>query len=334
MNSTGRQEALSLDVLRLDARAEVDRIVDAIRHQVLHRLRRKGAVLGLSGGIDSSVSVALAARALGPGRVLGLLMPEADSSGESERLGRLVAEHCGVTAVLEDITPVLATAGCYTRRDEAIRSAIPQYSREYRSKVVLPSVLTGDAFRISRVVVESPSGVRTEARLSADGYRTLVAATNFKQRVRKMMEYYHADRLHYAVLGTPNRLEIDQGFFVKNGDGAADIKPLAHLFKSQVYQLAEYLEIPDEIRQRPPTTDTYSLDQSQEEFYFSLPYAQMDLCLYAKNAGILAAEAAASLGLTTEQVERVYGDIDSKRAATRYLHERPLLVEPIRELTC
>jgi NAD+ synthase len=332
VNTSERQIVLSAEVLRLDAAAETERIVQAIRDQVLHGLRRRGVVLGLSGGIDSSVSVALAARAVGPERVLGLLMPEADSSGESLRLGQLVADHYGVPAVVEDITAALEAAGCYSRRDDAIRTAIPHYSKAYRSKVVLPSVLSGDGYRISRVLVESPEGVRTEARLSADAYRTLVAATNFKQRVRKMMEYYHADRLQYAVLGTPNRLEIDQGFFVKNGDGAADIKPLAHLFKSQVYQLAEYLQIPEEIQRRPPTTDTYSLDQSQEEFYFSLPYAQMDLCLYAKNADIPAPEAADALGLTPDQVQRVYTDIDSKRSATRYLHERPLLVEPIHEL--
>ena len=127
-------------------------------------------------------------------------------------------------------------------------------------------------------------------------YLQIVAATNFKQRVRKMMEYYHADRLNYAVAGTPNRLEYDQGFFVKLGDGAADVKPIAHLYKTQVYALAEYLGVPEEIRRRPPTTDTFSLPQTQEEFYFALPYAKMDLCLYGHNHGVPAAEVAAAAG--------------------------------------
>ena len=163
-------------------------------------------------------------------------------------------------------------------------------------------------------------------------YLQMVAATNFKQRVRKMMEYYHADRLNYVVAGTPNRLEYDQGFFVKLGDGSADIKPIAHLYKTQVYALAEYLGVPEEIRRRPPTTDTFSLPQTQEEFYFALPYAKMDLCLYGRNNGVPAAEVAAAAGLTTEQVERVYKDIDQKRRTTAYLHARPQLVEPVAEI--
>jgi NAD+ synthase len=183
--------------------------------------------------------------------------------------------------------------------------------------------------RVFSVVVHDPSGREHAARLSQSAYLTIVAATNFKQRVRKMLEYFHADRLNYAVAGTPNLLEYDQGFFVKNGDGAADFKPIAHLYKSQVYQIAAALGVPDAIRTRPPTTDTYSLPQSQEEFYFSLPYDQMDLCLYAKNHGVSAAECGEALGLRAEQVERVYRDIERKREFARYLHKPPLtLVEP------
>jgi len=159
-----------------------------------------------------------------------------------------------------------------------------------------------------------------------------VAATNFKQRVRKMLEYYHADRLNYLTTGTPNRLEYDQGFFVKLGDGAADIKLIAHLYKSRVYQLAEYLGVPGKVRKRSPTTDTYSLHQSQDEFYFSLPYEQMDLCLYGKNNGIPAAAVAELIGLSEEQVERVYKDIDVKRRSTLYLHSKPHLVTGIAEI--
>jgi NAD+ synthase len=165
-----------------------------------------------------------------------------------------------------------------------------------------------------------------------NAYLNILAATNFKQRIRKMMEYYHADRLNYAVTGTPNRLEYDQGFFVKLGDGSADIKPIAHLYKTQVYQLAEYLGIPKEIRSRPPTTDTYSLAQGQDEFYFSLPYDKMDLCLYGKNNGFSPADIASSVGLPTDQVQRVFQDIDAKRLATRYLHMPPILIESVKEV--
>jgi len=139
--------------------------------------------------------------------------------------------------------------------------------------------------------------------------------------------------LNYAVIGTPNRLEYDQGFFVKLGDGAADIKPIAHLYKTQVYQMAHFLGVPYEIRKRTPITDTYSMPQTQEEFFFSLPYDQMDLCLYGKNNGIAYSDVAAAAGLTVEQVERVYQDIEVKRNSTHYLHMPAILVNKVDEIS-
>ncbi len=325
-------DALSPDVLVIDAAGEIERICRAVQDIVFQKLRRRGAVLGLSGGIDSSVVAALCVRALGKDRVVGLFMPEADSLGESLRLGRVIADALGIVTVLEDITPMLQASGCYRRRDEAIRKVIPDYRADYKSKLVLPSVLQATGYPVFSVVVESPQGVRTKARLTAEAYLGIVAATNFKQRTRKMMEYYHADRLQYAVAGTPNRLEYDQGFFVKNGDGAADFKPIAHLYKTQVYQIARLLDIPEEIRSRPPTTDTYSLAQSQEEFYFTLPYDKMDLCLWGSNHSIPAARIAPAVGLTPAQVEQVYRDIAGKRRATRYLHMKPVLIDEVKEV--
>lgn len=323
--------SLTKNLLEIDPAQETERIIAAMRAQ-LQRLRRKGVVLGLSGGIDSSVCAALCVKAFGPERVFGILMPEHDSSSDSESLGRLLADHLGMDCVLENIGPTLEAAGCYRRRDEAVQSVIPQFQPGNKFKVVLPPLLEGSAYRIHYVVAKLADGTQVKARLPLDAYQTIVAATNFKQRVRKMIEYFHADRLRYAVIGTPNRLEYDQGFFVKNGDGSADLKPIAHLYKSQVYQLADFLDVPDVIRVRPPTTDTYSLEQSQEEFFFSVPYQTLDLCVWAKNRGIPAAEIAETAGLTSDQAERVYRDIDAKRAATEYLHVHPLLVDPVGEI--
>jgi len=313
------------DVLTLDAEAEVERITQSLRAQVLGEFRRRGAVLGLSGGIDSSVVAALCVRAFGKDKVLGLFMPERDSADESLTFGRQVAEALGIEAIVENIAPALQGLGCYRRQDEAIRTIVPEYGPGWKCKLVLPSILEASRLNVTRLTVQSPAGETTTVRLTPAAYLQIVAATNYKQRVRKMTEYYHADRLNYAVAGTPNRLEYDQGFFVKQGDGAADVKPIAHLYKTQVYQLAAHLGIPEEIRRRPPTTDTFSLPQTQEEFYFALPYDRMDLCLYALNHGIPAAEVAPLVALEPAQVERVFKDIEAKRRATKYLHTPPLL---------
>jgi NAD+ synthase len=322
----------SADVLKIDTAAVSASIESQIRDIVLHRLNRKGVVVAISGGIDSSVVAALCFKALGPSRVLGLMLPEADSSPDSLQFANLLAQSLGLRTQVEDIAGILTAAGCYKRRDEAVRKVIPEYTAGYKCKIVLPDQVNGSAYPIFSVVVESPLGERTKTRLTLDSYLGVMAATNFKQRTRKMMEYYYADLFNYAVAGTPNRLEYDQGFFVKNGDGAADLKPIAHLYKTQVYQLAAYLGIPQEIQMRPPTTDTYPLNQSQEEFYFPLPYGRMDLCLYAKNHGLQPEEVAPVVELTTEQVARVYRVIDATRNATRYLHHGPVLCEEVREV--
>jgi NAD+ synthase len=322
----------STDFLALDPASTLSETATGIREHVIATLRRRGVVVGLSGGIDSSVVAALSVRALGPERVFGLLMPERDSSGESLVLGQRLASHLGIETRVENIGPTLEAIGCYARQTEAIRQVFPEYGDGWKCKITLPSILDSDRLNVFHLTVQPPSGEQQTARMPLNAYLQLVAATNFKQRVRKMMEYYHADRLNYAVAGTPNRLEYDQGFFVKQGDGAADVKPIAHLYKTQVYALAAYLDLPQEIRSRPPTTDTYSLAQTQEEFYFALPYDKMDVCLYGRNHGLLAEEVAPRVGLSPAQVARVYRDIDSKRRAARYLHLRPLLVQPVEEV--
>ncbi len=312
--------ALSPSVLQIDAPATAARIESFIRETVRDTLRRRGIVVGLSGGIDSSVVAVLSVHAVGAERVLGLLMPEADSSPDSAELARELADTFGIRTVVEDITATLAGAGCYRRRDEAIRSVVPEYGEGWQCKIVLPDVVTRPGYPIFSIVVRDPSGKEQRVRLTLDAYLGIVAATNFKQRVRTMMEYHYADLYRYAVAGTPNRLEDDQGFFVKQGDGAADLKPIAHLYKSQVYQLAESLGVPERIRTRRPTTDTYPLAQTQEEFYFGLSLEQTDLCLYAREQGLPASAVAEAIGLTGQDVDRAFRSIDAKREAARYLH--------------
>ena len=314
--------ALSPAVLRLDCIAEADRIAAWMRECLAQRLHRRGFVIAISGGIDSSVCAALAVRAVGANKVYGLLMPERDSSGFSTERGRLLAQHLGLTHEVFDIAPTLQALGCYQHRDDAIRRVFPAYGEGWKNKIVIAGGLAG-GINYFKLVVAEPGGSLHEARLPVREYLQIVAATNFKQRVRKTLDYFHADRLNYAVIGTPNRLEYDQGFFVKVGDGAADLKPIAHLYKTQVYAMARALGLPQAICEAEPTTDTYTLAQGQDEFYFALPYAQMDLALWSMNHGVPPAELGAALGLTAAQAQRVYDDIQAKRRAASYLHAAP-----------
>jgi len=323
---------LTSGVLDIDLRAVTDNICRRLVDIVVRDQRRRGLVVALSGGIDSSVCAALSVRALGPGKVFGLLLPEKDSSAASEDLGRRVAEHLGIEHIKQDIAPTLEAIGCYRWRDEAIHTVFPDYRNDWKNKLVIAGGIDG-GFNYFKLVVQTPSGTRHEKRLDHKQYMQIVAATNFKQRIRKTIEYFHADRLNYAVVGTPNRLEYDQGFFVKNGDGSADVKPIAHLYKTQVYALARYLGLPDVICNTKPTTDTYSLPQGQDEFYFALPYQQMDLALWAHNHGMAAGELADCLGVSGEQANYIYQDIEKKRSTTRYLHSKAVLIEKVNEIS-
>ena len=254
-------------------------------------LHKRGLVVAISGGIDSSACVSLAVRALGPERVFALILPERDSSDDSAARANILATHLGIRVETVDIAPALAAIGCYAQRDAAVRRALPEYGDGWRFKIVIEGGIDGQINRF-RLVAATPAGEAVERPLGLSEYLQIVAATNFKQRIRKNLEYFHADRLNYGVVGTPNRLEYDQGFFVKNGDGAADVKPIAHLYKSQVYGMARFLGLPERVCAAIPTTDTYSLEQGQDEFYFALPYRSMDLALWALNHDVAATELA------------------------------------------
>ncbi len=324
-------EIYTKEVIDFDKDKEVEKISNRLREILRNKLHRRGLVIAMSGGIDSSVCAALSVAALGKNKVFGMLLPEQDSSSDSSKRGDLLAKHLGIECVVHDIAPALSAIGCYEWRDEAIKKVFPEYGEGWKNKIVISGGLEGQVNHF-RLVVQTPDGEMKEDRLPLKEYLQIVAATNHKQRIRKTMEYFHADRLNYAVVGTPNRLEYDQGFFVKNGDGSADVKPIAHLYKTQVYALAKHLGLPDEICSAIPTTDTYSLSQGQDEFYFSLPYQQMDMALWAHNHKIATSELAEALNIDEAHAAFVYNDIETKRRTTQYLHAKAVLIEDIAEL--
>ena len=324
--------SIDASALHIDYDKACGEICRRLREILATDLSRRGFVIAMSGGIDSSVCAALAVRAIGRERVFGLLLPERDSSNASTQRGRLLAEYLNIRFHIQDIAPALEAIGCYHWRDEAIRNLFPEYGDGWKNKLVISGGIGGNINHFL-LVVQTPTGEVRRKRLALREYLQIVAATNYKQRVRKAVEYFHADRLNYAVIGTPNRLEYDQGFFVKNGDGSADVKPIAHLYKAQVYGMARHMKLPEEICNAVPTTDTYSLEQGQDEFYFALPFQQMDIALWAYNHNFSSADLAAALQIPNDQAVNIYRDIEAKRRATRYLHLKPILAETVSEVT-
>jgi NAD+ synthase len=326
-------KAVTIDIdqiagLTFDKDREIAKICDSICSVLGKKLKKRGLVVAVSGGIDSAVCCALAARAVGHKKIFALLLPERDSSSDSVRRGKALVERLGVPYVLQDIAGVLDAIGCYQWRDAAIKNIFPDYTSEWKSKIAIGGGVAGGINYFS-IIAEDPKGKSYQKRLAINEYLTIVAATNYKQRIRKTIEYFHADRLNYAVVGTPNRVEYDQGFFVKNGDGSADLKPIAHLYKTQVYALARHMRLPDEICDATPTTDTYSLTQGQDEFYYNLPYEQMDIALWCFNTGKSASHLAELLGLSVREAENVYKDIATKRRTTAPLHWPALLIDEV-----
>lgn len=311
------------DILSIDGEAEAERICAFIRQQV-DAQRREGVVVGMSGGVDSALAAALCVRALGKDKVLALILPEKESDPVSAEYASKYAGQLGLNTLTIDITPVLESLGTYEKRDEVIRDIFPEYTSQYRSKITLPpGLLARDAFNFFSLKIEDGRGTVKSARLDNRSVRTIVAATNTKQRTRMVHLYCYAEMNNYLVCGTTNRSENIQGFFVKYGDGGVDIEPLAHLYKMQVYQLSTYVGVTRKILEREPSPDTFSFRQSDEEFYFRMPYSILDLLLYAWENRVPLAEVCRVMDLTEEQVKRAFRDFNSKANATRHLHAMP-----------
>jgi NAD+ synthase len=313
-------------ILLEDLEAATKEITNKLQQDVLVSFKRNGAVIGISGGIDSSVCMALAVRAFGADKVVGIIMPEKDSSPDSEELALELAGKFGVRTIKEVITGALDGFKCYDRRDEAVKRVFPEYDpATYKMKIgIRQSGLYNNLPPLFTLSIIDRDGVQQDKMLHTKEYLQIVAASNFKQRSRMSILYYHAEALHYAVIGTPNKHEQEQGFFVKHGDGAGDVMPIGNLYKTQVYQFAEYLGVPRRIIERTPTTDTYSAEQTQEEFFYQLPFRLMDIYWYGFENGYSPGEVAAVMGETTERVDSLFRNFERKRKTTEYLRMPPV----------
>lgn len=317
----------SKELIKLDnVEQTVSTITENLRNDIFQILKRKGAIVGISGGIDSSVTLALAVKAIGPEKVLGIIMPENDSSPDSKKLALELADRFGVETIEENMTPPLAGFGCYKRRDEAVKSVIPEYNPETdKFKIEIKQrILNMKLPPVFNVTVYFKNGQVESKMLPLKAYLQIVAASNFKQRSRMSMLYYHAEANHFAVIGTPNKHEVKQGFFVKYGDGGADVMPIGHLFKTQVYELAKYLKVPQEIIDRTPTTDTYSAEQTQEDFFYQLPFETMDIIWYGWENGYSAEEVATEMDYSVEEISNIFTSFERKMKTAEYLRMAPI----------
>ncbi|HVT83822.1 MAG TPA: NAD(+) synthase [Chitinophagaceae bacterium] len=317
----------SEDILVVDdVETKTGSIIKKLKEDILITLKRKGAVIGISGGIDSSVCLALAVKALGSDRVIGIMLPEKDSSTESRELALKLASQLGVQTIEENISAALEGIGCYRRRDEAVTAIFPEYEPALHTMKIgiNPESINNNLPPVFSISIIDKNGTVKTKRLPPKEYLQIVAASNFKQRIRMSMLYYHAECRYYAVVGTPNKHEHEQGFFVKYGDGGADVMPIVNLYKTQVYQLAEYLNIPQEIMERTPTSDTYSAEQTQEEFFFQLPFKEMDLIWYGYENGYDPSEVAGIMGKKEEEIKTIYKNFSRKQKTTEYLRMFPL----------
>ncbi len=289
------------EILNLDCHSEVERICSFIKQQTTS-LKRDGIVLGLSGGIDSALSASLCVKALGKDSVLGLILPEKESNPISAEYAKRHAEKLGI----------------------AIRKLFPEYNSDCKIKITLPGdLLSRDSYNFFTLNIKSRNGDVKSCRLNKATLNGIVAATDTKQRMRMMQLYYYGEMNNYFVCGTTNRSELVQGYFVKYGDGGVDIEPIAHLYKTQVYQISRYLGVAKEILDRVPSPDTFSFQVSDEEFYYRMPYDILDPLLYAWENEVGISEVCEALNLEEQQVARAFRDFAAKYNATKHLRQSP-----------
>jgi len=310
-----------LDVLKIDPAQELERLSEFILEQV-KTFRKKGVVVGLSGGIDSACIAAVAVHALGKDKVVGLILPESESNPISSEYATKHALALGIEHRQINITPTVDSIVQYKWRDEFIQKLIPEYKPGYKYNITLPTdLLERASFSFYRLQVQIPDGELKSKRLSHEELLTLTSFANIKIRSRMLHLYAEAERRNLLVAGTTNRTEFILGDFCKYGDGGTDIEPFTHLYKNKIYQLSEHLGVIQEIIDRPPSPDTFSLPVSDQEFFFRIAFDKLDHLLYAWEHEVSAEEAGKVLDLSEEAVERAYKDFTSKYRATAHLRE-------------
>jgi NAD+ synthase len=312
------------DVLKIDPAQHLEKLSKFIIEQINIVFRRKGAIVGLSGGIDSACIAAIAVHAMGKDKVVGLILPETESNPISSEYAIKHARALGIEHRQIDITPTVDSVVHYAWRDEFVQKLVPEYKPGYKYNITLPTdLLERDTFSFYWLQVQMPDGEIKKKRLNLDEFRTVTSFANIKIRARMLHLYAEAERRSLLVLGTTNRTEFILGDFCKYGDGGTDIEPLSYLYKNQVYQLSDHLKVIPEIIDRQPSPDTFSLPVSDQEFFFRIPFDKLDHLLFAWEYEVPVNDVAPVLDLSEEAVKRAYKDFTSKPRATAHLRETP-----------
>lgn len=244
------------------------RIVNFIRSMIA-TYGYKGAVIGISGGVDSAVVGALSVQAIGRENVRGVLLPERDSSRETLKDSRMVCDYLQIQRTVTPITRILRSLGVYRLQPSTL--LIPRKIQEAYVRSKWKALGTDDVFLQDLRNSGSPEFLKGLAYYRA------------KHRVRMICLYLEAERRAFAVIGTTNRTEFATGFYVKWGDDSADIEPILHLYKTQVYQLAEELGIPEKIRTKAPSPDL--VPGITDEYVLGMSYAELDRILTSMEQG-------------------------------------------------
>ena len=300
----------------------VNKISDFIKDEISNSFQKSGAVVGLSGGIDSAVTTSLCAKSLGSEKVLGLIMPEKESDSKSQIHAKKVAEKYNIKTKIIDITSILESFEVYQNKESIIKEKFPDFSINCKYRMMITSKLK-NLIGIPFLEILDEKNKQHKLKISSSEFLTLTAATSIKHRVRMTMLYFHAEKNNFCVAGTTNKSEYLQGYFVKYGDGGSDIEPLVNLYKSQIYQLGEFLKVPIEILTKDPSPDVWSFTTSDQEFFYSVPYDIVDLLMYARENNLSIKDVQKLSNLSQENIKILMRVQDQKYAKSQHMRETP-----------